>query len=721
MKKQKKELRRNTQTENEESTYNNRTIINHNQNNNIIRNRKQSEKASKPTVSENSKAKKNLKHDLKHNVKSNSIFSFFKKITRAAAKFTKYDTAETYFHNSIVQSELKGKVTIDKRKRFWFVVGVVFGILATNVVVKKTDFNDIQFNQFQSYLNIKMSDIDFAYYLPEKKVFDDTFNQLLSFSKLDSFALNEPKIKGLFEPAKSIKKLENLQANYHVVMIPGIVTSGLESWCTDGCFSKYFRKRVWGTASMFKSLLFDAACWYNHMLLDEKTGLDPPDIKLRVVKGLESADYFMSGYWVWAKVIDNLSEIGYDNIMMHMASYDWRLSIPDLETRDSYYSLLKSHIEITKKISKKKVVVISHSMGSLVFSYFIKWVESSEFGNGGPKWVEEHVESWINAAGSMLGTSKAFAALLSGESGELIQPVTRNLLETYMSRQDRVFLFRNWGSTSSILPKGGNIIWGDKDFAPDNYIGTDELVFEKDNGVFVELYNKTSDKIEKSLSIEEALVLLKTNSNSSYTKKLKKNYNMGIFTKQKEFDEHKNDFSTFSNPLTFQLPNAPSMKLYNFYGVGHKTERKYRLTFNKKYDNITTNNSNIKLNRPKLDYVIDTDINDPNNTIHSGIKYSEGDGSVNLVSLGLMGSTLWKTKLYNPHNVSIVTREYAHNVKPFYYGLFEDPEICDHIGILGNHDFLKTVLRIVSGNHTTDDRFYSNIKLIGERIKNAII
>ena len=34
----------------------------------------------------------------------------------------------------------------------------------------------------------------------------------------------------------------------------------------------------------------------------------------------------IGGFWVWAKMIENLADIGYDASSMHMASYDWRLA-----------------------------------------------------------------------------------------------------------------------------------------------------------------------------------------------------------------------------------------------------------------------------------------------------------------------------------------------------------------------------------------------------------
>ncbi len=60
-----------------------------------------------------------------------------------------------------------------------------------------------------------------------------------------------------------------------------------------------------------------------------------------------------------------------------MASYDWRLSFRHLQQRDQYFTRLKNMIELAYSSSNnRKVVVITHSMGSNVFYYFMNWVQA---------------------------------------------------------------------------------------------------------------------------------------------------------------------------------------------------------------------------------------------------------------------------------------------------------------------------------------------------------
>jgi len=174
---------------------------------------------------------------------------------------------------------------------------------------------------------------------------------------------------------------------------------------------------------MMRALVLDKPSWKRHIMLDKDTGLDPPGIKLRAAQGFDAADFFITGYWIWNKILENLATIGYDPSNAFTAAYDWRLSYGNLEVRDQYFTRLKNHIETAARIQGKKVVLLSHSMGSQVLYYFFKWVEAEGdgFGNGGPRWVEEHVDSWINISGCMLGALKDMPAVLSGEMKDTAQ------------------------------------------------------------------------------------------------------------------------------------------------------------------------------------------------------------------------------------------------------------------------------------------------------------
>ena len=190
----------------------------------------------------------------------------------------------------------------------------------------------------------------------------------------------ESNVKGQSAPFGStpggIAKDFGFKAKHPVFIVPGMTSTGLELWESDEreIFESHFRDRFWGTLTMMKFLIFDKKSWLKHLALDLETGMDPPGIKLRAAQGLTAADFLVPGYWVWGPIIQNLGSIGYDPSNLHMASFDWRLSIGDLEKRDKYFSILKQSIEKSFELSETKAVVVAHSFGSLVFLAFISWV-----------------------------------------------------------------------------------------------------------------------------------------------------------------------------------------------------------------------------------------------------------------------------------------------------------------------------------------------------------
>lgn len=112
-----------------------------------------------------------------------------------------------------------------------------------------------------------------------------------------------------------------------LMLFPGVITTGLESWSTDADSLGFFRQRIWGTHtwvscfclrlsltqwSMFKSIFADKNEWIRQISLDRlvlsfykwfitdilsETGLDPPGVRVRPAQGLDAASMFMQG-WV---------------------------------------------------------------------------------------------------------------------------------------------------------------------------------------------------------------------------------------------------------------------------------------------------------------------------------------------------------------------------------------------------------------------------------------
>ena len=115
--------------------------------------------------------------------------------------------------------------------------------------------------------------------------------------------------------------------------------------------------------------------------------------------------------------------------------------------------------------------MVPHSMGSLYFLFFLKWVEAPApyWGGGGPTWVNNHIHAVLNIAGPLLGVPKAFTGLFSAEAKDIamareIAPV---MLDNLQTLQHVMRVSRTWDATMSMLPKGGNTIWGGVDWSPE--------------------------------------------------------------------------------------------------------------------------------------------------------------------------------------------------------------------------------------------------------------
>ncbi|KAK6387215.1 phospholipid:diacylglycerol acyltransferase [Exophiala oligosperma] len=505
---------------------------------------------------------------------------------------------------------------------------------------------------------------------------------------------------------------QGISAHHPVIMVPGVISTGLESWSTGEKSRQYFRKRLWGSWSMMRALVLDQAEWKKHIMLDKETGLDPPGIKLRAAQGFDATDFFITGYWIWNKILENLATIGYDPTNAFTAAYDWRLSYANLEIRDQYFTRLKSYIEVAHSTTGKKVVLASHSMGSQVFLYFMKWVEHKDHGKGGPNWVNTYIDSWINISGCMLGTAKDIPAVLSGEMKDTAQLNAFAVygLEKFLSKGDRAEIFRAMPGISSMLPKGGEAVWGNDTWAPD------DLAYPEQNsthGVFLSFkpkFNATGPP-RKNMTMTESFDYLLESTEPWYREQVKHAYSHGVAHTKAEVERNENLPRTWMNPLEARLPLAPNLKIYCFYGVGKPTERSY---FYKDNENPLHGNINI---------TIDTSVSSSNGrlqqpgSIDHGVVFGEGDGTVNLLSTGYMCAKGWKKiKRYNPAGVKVTTYEMPH--EPDRFSPRGGPNTGDHVDILGRSSLNDLILRVAGGKgHDIEEKYESRIWEISEKVQ----
>ncbi|KAJ7782776.1 phospholipid:diacylglycerol acyltransferase [Mycena metata] len=576
-------------------------------------------------------------------------------------------------------SKLKSKKKpIFASRRFLFPLGIFLGALIAFSLIEPRDIQDLH-----AHLSLLFNE----YELPDIPGLDLSRVEA-EWQRLRS---NIPEIWKLNTDGREFQvgvelSARGLTAKHPVVLIPGIISTGLESWSTDPDYRAFFRQKLWGGFNMLTQVTFNREKWINAMMLDPVTGLDPPGAKIRAAEGIDAASSFIQGYWIWSKIVENLAAVNYDTNNLHLAPYDWRLSYYNLEERDGYFSKLKATIEGFKSRQGKKTVIAAHSMGATVVLYFFKWVESPEHGGGGPDWVENHIEAYISIAGTHLGVAKAMSAFLSGEMKDTVQmnPAGAYVLERFFSRAERQKLFRSWAGSASMWIKGGDAIWGSPHGAPDDAHGCDhthgELIAFRVSPPppGVKSTNKGVEAETRNMTADAAGAWILQHTPSSFQKMIATNFSFGIERDEEMLEANGADHTKWSNPLEVQLPRAPSMKIYCVYGHGRKPrQRSYWYTQGTdEYDEtadaaeradplcVDPADAACAVRTPfdtplARKSWIDAEYTDEGvePRVRNGVKMGEGDGTVSLVSLGAMCVEGWKRKRWNPAAISVTTVE----------------------------------------------------------------
>ncbi|KAJ9559476.1 hypothetical protein OSB04_004636 [Centaurea solstitialis] len=562
---------------------------------------------------------------------------------------------------------------------------------------------------------------------------------------------------------------EGLEPKHPVVFVPGIVTGGLELWEGHECAEGLFRKRLWG--GTFGEIYRRPSCWLQHMSLDNETGLDPDGIRVRPVSGLVAADYFAPGYFVWAVLIANLARVGYEEKNMYMAAYDWRLSFQNTEVRDKTLSRIKRNIELMVEINDgQKAVIIPHSMGVLYFLHFMKWVEAPApmGGGGGPDWCAKHIKAVMNIGGPLLGAPKALSGLFSAEAKDVAfaRGIAPGVLDSdvfhIQTLQHIMRMSRTWDSTMSMIPKGGETIWGGLDWSPEEgYLPSNKThenihnSFCKDNesdskacearqinyGRIVSFGRDVAETHSSNLERVDfrGAVKGKNLANSTCLDVWTEYHEMGFsgikaiaeykaytagdlvdlleFVAPKMMERGNTHFSHglaenlddpkyahykyWSNALETKLPNAPDMEIYSLYGVGIQTERSYV------YKLAPTAECYIP-------FQIDNTAGDTDEHVclKDGVYTVDGDETVPALSAGFMCAKGWRGKTrFNPSGIKTYIREYDHN-PPSNFLEGRGTQSGAHVDIMGNFQLIEDVIRVAagaSGEQLGGDRVYTDI------------
>lgn len=304
----------------------------------------------------------------------------------------------------------------------------------------------------------------------------------------------------------------------------------------------------------------------------------------------------------------------------------------------------------------------------------------------------------------MLGASKGIPALLSGEMKDTAQLNQFAVygLEKFFSREDRAEILRAMPGISSMLPKGGDAVWGNATWAPD-----DEEGQKTTYGNFGQITTNVNDVLPKeNLTVGGSIQYMLDNSEEWFRNMIVRNYSHGVATNEEEVEANEKKPEKWVNPLETRLPNAPNLKIYCFYGIGKPTERSYYFR--------TPEDPNSKLDMI-IDTAISTDLGS-NPETDRGVVMGEGDGTITLLSAGYMCTKGWKFKRYNPANIKVKTYEMLH--EPYRFDIRGGPNTGDHVDILGRQSLNEMVLRVAAGRgDDIKETVISRIREIGEKVK----
>ncbi len=250
---------------------------------------------------------------------------------------------------------------------------------------------------------------------------------------------------------------------------------------------------------------------------------------------------------------------------------------------------------------------------------------------------------------------------------------------------------------SSMLPMGGEAIWGDLEGAPDDLPGQEHTF-----GSFLNFRSGNWTTPAKNFTVEDAMAYLFNTTEDWYQNQVKTSYSQGVAHTAAEVEANEKSPQKWINPLETRLPLAPSLKIYCFYGVGKPTERAY---YYRRPDPFSLTTLNI---------TIDTSLTEAD--IDHGVIMGEGDGTVNLMSTAYMCNKGWNIKRFNPAAVKVTVVEMPH--EPDRFNPRGGPNTADHVDILGRQNLNELILQVAAGRgDTIQDYVVSNIREYAERSK----
>ena len=181
-----------------------------------------------------------------------------------------------------------------------------------------------------------------------------------------------------------------------IFLLPGLASTRLVAWKVKKCLGAFssdikVQDNVWLNINLVVRMgTVDVDCMKECLRL----GVNQSDTdnweegcKLRPDEGLDAIASLAPGgigssllvggtntvyAWLIQWLADNL---GYDVTNIVGLPYDWRLSPDKMEARDGFLSMTRRRIEAAVASNGNKPgIMVAHSMGNLVFRYFLEWL-----------------------------------------------------------------------------------------------------------------------------------------------------------------------------------------------------------------------------------------------------------------------------------------------------------------------------------------------------------
>ncbi|KVH94029.1 Lecithin:cholesterol/phospholipid:diacylglycerol acyltransferase [Cynara cardunculus var. scolymus] len=316
--------------------------------------------------------------------------------------------------------------------------------------------------------------------------------------------------------------------------------------------------------------------------------------------------------------------------------------------------------------------------------------------------------------------------------------------------EEKNMMTRTWDSTMSLIPKGGDAIWGTLDWSPEadhecvakkvkknetQAVGENGAVFD---GLKSHNYGRIisfgKDVAELHSSKVERVDFRGNNfANRSCRDVWNEYHEMGIADMKAVADYKAFTIESVLELLEFvaprmmkrgsahysygiadnledpKLPNAPEMEIFSMYGVGLPTERSYIYKFSPTAE-------------CHIPFQIDTSAEGGNDEdcLRAGVYSVDGDETVPVLSAGFMCAKGWRGKTrFNPSGIKTYIREYDH-APPATLLEGRGTQSGNHVDIMGNFALIEDIIRVAAGatgNDLGGDQVYSDVFKWSERIK----